>query len=239
MALTYLLPGFLPHPSRYTKAQSGTPIMEEPIHSFSVLRLGSDASPIYQLTSQDGSYSYTVHTSVKSKPHITMTKQIKCAPPPYPMPPAAGYSYPSSSTPVYNQTVGTANFHSLTGKIDVYFEYIGDEASPPTRHISMKRRNPLATTRQFNTGTRLGRLEWKESFLNSNQMLIDEQKRVLARYEKKRVSMLSSVKEETFVLCAPGLEPYVDLIVMTGFASVEYRRRSDDSWNEISELFEF
>lgn len=90
--------------------------------------------------------------------------------------------------------------------------------------------------RQFSSGTPFGTLEWKGSLSNSSQLLLDENKRVLAKYEKKRSSMLSSVKEEKIVLCIPGLEPYLDLIVTTGFASIEYRRQSDKDWES---LFDF
>lgn len=207
--------------------------MNDPIHAFCITKLGSDSSPIYQLGSKDGSYTYTIHTSEKSTPHLTVTKQIQCAPPPYPAPPPAGLGLPNSSTPVYNQTISTANIHGLIAKIDISFEQMGGQ-NPRARSISMKRPNPLASGRQFQTP--LGSLEWKESFLNSSQVLLDENERVLARYEKKRASMLSSTKEEMFVICVPGLEPYLDLIITTGFASIECRRRSDAGWEE---MFDF
>jgi hypothetical protein len=210
--------------------------MSKAIQSFEIRRLGGDASPIYQLTSPgDTSAIYTIEAS-KSRPHLRVTKKID-TPPPYYDPPPQIFC-PPNSIPTPNYTVGTADFHSLSSEINVSFLQNGDGRLPPIP-ISMKRPDPLASGRKFPSGTPLGVLEWKEESLISNgQVLLDKNKRILARYGKKKSSMLQFKKEETFELCVPGLEPYLDLVILTGFASIDYRRRSNQDWDAVESVFD-
>ena len=144
---------------------------------------------------------------------------------------------PPNSIPSPNTTIGTVDFHSLSSEINISLEQSSDGRLPPIP-ISMKRPDPLAAGRKFASGTPLGVLEWKEDRLFSNkQVLLDQNKRILARY-KKRSSMLSSKKEEVFVLCVPGLEPYLDLIVITGFALIDARQRSSEEWDAVDAIFD-
>ncbi|KAK2761699.1 hypothetical protein FQN54_001527 [Arachnomyces sp. PD_36] len=212
--------------------------MAKPIQTLNITRMGSDASPIYQITPEDGSYTYTAITSQEA-PHLTVTKQIQYGPPPYPGPPT---SYrPTDSNLVYNQPISTVKMHTLSSKIDITLQQTaGREAQSSSPHLfSMKRPNPLTASRKFQTQTPLGTLEWKgESLMSSNQILLDGNGRVLARYGKKKsIPLLSSVKGETLQLCVPGLELYIDLIVTTGLASIEYKRWSDEDLDGVFDIF--
>jgi hypothetical protein len=102
----------------------------------------------------------------------------------------------------------------------------------------MKRPDPFASGRNFTTAS-LGRLKWKEEgILSSNQRLEDQYKRVIARYEKHS-SLLSRGQTRTFlVLNDPAfVGANLDMIIVTGFASIEYRRQSDKEWVEAATEF--
>lgn len=97
----------------------------------------------------------------------------------------------------------------------------------------MKRPDPLASGRKFDSP--LGRLQWKEdTFLSSNQKLVDSYKRVIARYEKQS-SLFSSRKKSKLILLIqePNVLANLDMIVVTALASVEYGRRSDKELEEV------
>jgi hypothetical protein len=97
----------------------------------------------------------------------------------------------------------------------------------------MKRPDPFASGRNFTTAS-LGQLKWKEEgIFSSNQRLEDQYKRVIARYEKHS-SLLSRGPSRIFlVLDDPAfVDANMDVIIVTGFASIEYRRRSDKEWEK-------
>ncbi|PGH26903.1 hypothetical protein AJ80_01486 [Polytolypa hystricis UAMH7299] len=219
----------------------------------------------YTLTNDaETSCLYTIHTSKDSKPHMTVLRHYSSqtyhhGPPPPPPPPPPTHHHPAhnnpfsyfSSPPSYNDTiyhhqpnnppptyvVGTVNFHSLSSKIDVT---MGPNKNNGNKTFTMKRPDPLASGHKFPSDTPLGTLEWKDENLigsSKQKLLMDAQKRVIARYEKCGGSRLflqrrrRREKDRIVVMMLPGAaaaEEYLDLIVLTGMASVEYARRSDE-----------
>ncbi|KAK2868011.1 hypothetical protein FQN49_003256 [Arthroderma sp. PD_2] len=124
--------------------------------------------------------------------------------------------------PPSDRVVGTMTFHELSSKIDVSFN--GTDTS-------MKRSDPLAGGRKFQTPT-MGKLQWKEDgLLGSNQKLVDENRNVIAKYKKK--------DDEIIVLLPPHqLERNLDMIVVTGMAIVESEKKSDSDGDAAGDIIE-
>ena len=63
---------------------------------------------------------------------------------------------------------------------------------------------------------------------------MDHCKREIARYEKKKTSHFSGSKKGMITLLAQGpqIDMNIDMILVTGLAWIEYRRRSDEASSE-------
>ncbi|KAI1938546.1 hypothetical protein LOZ66_003349 [Ophidiomyces ophidiicola] len=190
----------------------------DPNRMFFVDKAKAALGPVYHIFDTDKTTRlYSIETSQKSKPHITVTRHLHT------------YQQPCQQHP-QDVVVGSATFHSLSSKIDVSLK-----AEPRPVDITMKRSDPLACGRKFESP--LGKLQWKEDgcMLTSNIKLVDQHKRVIARFEKQS-SFLSRRKDKFILLVQePCALANFDMIVVTGFASIEYARRSDKEWDKAGE----
>ncbi|PGH13237.1 hypothetical protein AJ79_03796 [Helicocarpus griseus UAMH5409] len=124
--------------------------------------------------------------------------------------------------------VGTARFHSLSSKIDVNLS---------TNHaFQMKRPDPFSSTRRFESLTPLGTLEWRSdggalgSLITSNLKLVDGTGRTVAKYEKG--SGLVSRGSSTITMLVPELDGFLDIVIMSCMATIEYRRVENKAASE-------
>ncbi|WEW57800.1 hypothetical protein PRK78_003267 [Emydomyces testavorans] len=215
----------------------------DPVRLFYVDKAKGVSGIVYHiLDSDETTRLYTIETSEKSKPHMTVTRhpqshqqpyqQLHPAhhyqssfPPPYSVSPASQSSFGGRNNDI---VVGTVTFHSLSSKVEASLK-----TGPHPMDITMKRPDRFANGRKFDSP--LGKLQWKEdgNMLTSNQKLVDEYKRVIARYEK-RSSRLSRQMDRFMVLVQePNVIANLDMIILTGFASIEYNRRSDQEWDKV------
>lgn len=95
----------------------------------------------------------------------------------------------------------------------------------------MKRPDPLASGRKFQTRN-MGKLQWKEDGLfSSKQKLVDENRNVIAKYDKDN--------EEIIVLLPPSqIDQYLDMIVVTGIGIIEAERKSDSDGDAVESIFD-
>lgn len=101
-------------------------------------------------------------------------------------------------------------------------------------NMTMKRPDSLASGRKFDSP--LGKLQWKEDKLfSSNQKLVDQYKRVIARYEKQMSLFSRKMARLILLVQEPNVLANLDMIIVTGLASIEYGRRSDKELEEAGE----
>ncbi|OAX81625.1 hypothetical protein ACJ72_04036 [Emergomyces africanus] len=115
--------------------------------------------------------------------------------------------------------VGTATFHTFSSKIDINLS---------TNHaITMKRPDLFTSTYRFESPTPLGTLEWKrDGLVSSNLKLVDVSGRTVARYEK-HLSLLSK-QSDAITLLVPELDGFLDFVILTCTAMIEYKRVEED-----------
>ncbi|EEQ35472.1 hypothetical protein McanMca71_003114 [Microsporum canis] len=128
----------------------------------------------------------------------------------------------SNYQPPPGQVIGTITFHDLSSKIDVSFN---------GANASMKRPDPLASGRKFQTPN-MGKMQWKEDGLfSSNQKLVDERRNVIAKYKKD--------DDEIIVLLPPNqIDLHLDMIVVTGIAMIDAERKSDSDGDLVEGVIE-
>ncbi|KAK2747948.1 hypothetical protein FQN57_001539 [Myotisia sp. PD_48] len=159
----------------------------------------------------------------------------------HPGPPPGYYPGIPNENTSGDHLVATASFHTLSSKIDIS---LTSNSHGPSFEMIMKRPDPLSSKRRFETPT-LGRLEWKEEagLFSSNWKLVDQYKRVVARYEKGKKSSSSfwgskggEKPKDRFILLVqdPQVLSNLDQIVVTGFAMVEYDRQEDGADEEVA-----
>lgn len=132
------------------------------------------------------------------------------------------------------QVVGTIRFHTLSSKIDINLHGTS---------FTMARKDVLGMGGHYFSNMAFGSdVQWKEtSTFGSDMQMLDSQKRLIAKYSKKlklspaQTGFSSLIGAEK---SASGLEIFMpihdlvllDLIVLTGLASGEYRRQSNEDW---------
>ncbi|PGH35635.1 hypothetical protein GX50_01483 [[Emmonsia] crescens] len=199
------------------------------------------------ITPDDVSCLYTVGTS-SSHPEVTLTRHLQPLPYTQSTSSISRLSGQFSLSSLLGQSryhhhhqqqqgagvnndygVGSATFHTFSSKIDINLS---------TNHvITMKRPDPFSTTRRFESLTPLGTLEWKSdggalgSLVSSNLKLVDASGRTVARYEKH--SSLLSKQSDAITLLVPELDGFLDIVIITCMAMIEYRRVEDDEVEEI------
>ncbi|EZF35650.1 hypothetical protein TMEN_8225 [Trichophyton mentagrophytes] len=142
-------------------------------------------------------------------------------PPPQPQNQSYFQSF-NNYQPPPGQIVGTITFHELSSKIDVSINGFD---------TSMKRPDPLASGRKFQT-RHMGKLQWKEDGLfSSKQKLVDEKRNVIAKYDKDN--------EEIIILLPPSqIDQHLDMIVVTGIGIIEAERKSDSDGDAVESIFD-
>ena len=214
--------------------------MNGPGRIYYVTRSKGNAGRVYNILGPDETTQlYTIGTS-EEKPNMTAWRHHQ------PHPVQQYPAYQSSNSPhIYGSThsppsqrynVGTVNFHSLSSKIEVSLN-TGPYGSQPTA-ITMKRADLFSSGREFPSA--MGTLQWKEDsgIFGSNLKLVDKYKRVIARYEKRQkgTSMFSRGKQRFILLGqGPAVDMNVDMIILTGVATIEYDKQADDDWGEVLE----
>ncbi|QSS51852.1 hypothetical protein I7I53_07290 [Histoplasma capsulatum var. duboisii H88] len=222
--------------------------MQPPIRCVHLAKERSWTRLGYKITTpDDSSCLYTVGTS-RSHPEVTLTRHLQ--PVPYTRQTSSisrlsgqfslsnllgqsrHHHYHHQQTAQFNNNylVGTATFHTFSSKIDIGLS---------TNHtIIMKRPDPLSTTRRFESLTPLGTLEWKSdggpfgSLVSSNLKLVDARGRTVARYQKRSSSL--SRESDVITLLVPELDGFLDIVVITCMATIEYRRVEDEAIEEVA-----
>ncbi|EAS35430.3 uncharacterized protein CIMG_00784 [Coccidioides immitis RS] len=212
----------------------------DPGRVFYITKSQPASGVVYTILDSDSTTRlYTVETSQKAKPHMTLIRH-RC---PYQQMAAPACHYPSPSPPCAHPpvqvpfggsnsgtVVSTVSFHGLSSKIGISL-YSG----PQPMEMTMKRSDLLAGGRKFDSP--LGRMQWKggDSIFTSSQKLVDQHKRVIARYEKR--SSLLSRQMDQFILLVQDANVIanLDMVIVTGLATIEYTRRSDKEWDEVLE----
>ncbi|ODH49878.1 hypothetical protein GX48_03967 [Paracoccidioides brasiliensis] len=72
------------------------------------------------------------------------------------------------------------------------------------------------------------------SLVSSNLKLVDGGKRTVARYEKKS-SMLSK-ENDVIALLVPELDGFLDIVVITCLATLEYKRTKNNAEDAIGSI---
>ncbi|ODH26373.1 hypothetical protein ACO22_04651 [Paracoccidioides brasiliensis] len=176
----------------------------------------------YKITTPDElSCLYNVHTS-SSHPGVTLTRHLQ--PIPYHAPASSmsrlsgqfslsgllGHSenHQQPGSQINNDhVVATVNFHTLSSKIDIGFS--------TNQAIVMKCPDAFSSAR-------------------SNLKLVDGGKRTVARYEKKS-SMLSK-ENDVIALLVPELDGFLDIVVITCLATLEYKRTKNNAEDAIGSI---
>lgn len=188
----------------------------------------------------DAARLFTIETSSHSKPQMTMTRR----PPQMPGYPQQSYQQPDksslsalfglsgSSTRENDPIIATVIFHSLSSKIDIQLANTGQS-------ITMKKPNLLSSSRNFYVPG-LGELQWKMEdggLFSSTRHLIDQQGIEVARYERgHRTSLFGSRADNTISVIDDWrfLDSFLEVIVITCLAAVEYDRRSEEGVGEVA-----
>ncbi|EEH40176.1 hypothetical protein PAAG_02231 [Paracoccidioides lutzii Pb01] len=201
----------------------------------------------YKITTPDElSCLYTVQTS-SSHPEVILIRHLQ--PTPYNLPASfmsrlsrqfslsglLGHSenHQQPGSQINNDhVVATVNFHTFSSKIDISFS--------TNQAIVMKCPDAFSSARRFESLTPLGTLEWKRdrgalgSLVSSNLKLVDGGKRTVARYEKKS-SMLSK-ENDVIALLVPELYGFLDIVVITCLATLEYKRTKNSAEDAIGSI---
>lgn len=132
---------------------------------------------------------------------------------------------------VSGNVIGSVIYHSMSSKIDV---------SVHGESFQMKRRDILSCGHSFKTTPLPFEMQWKEEdIVSSNLKLVDQEKRVIARYRKssKLHNMFSrsnnNKRASELQIMIPLDDRMLDAVVITGLAAAEYRRRSDQEISKV------
>ncbi|EEH22534.2 hypothetical protein PABG_04745 [Paracoccidioides brasiliensis Pb03] len=116
-----------------------------------------------------------------------------------------------------DHVVATVNFHTLSSKIDIGFS--------TNQAIVMKCPDAFSSARRFESLTPLGTLEWKRDWGGPRWEVL---------YEKKS-SMLSK-ENDVIALLVPELDGFLDIVVITCLATLEYKRTKNNAEDAIGSI---
>ncbi|PGG96468.1 hypothetical protein GX51_07802 [Blastomyces parvus] len=222
--------------------------LQAPIRCVHLIKEESWTRCSYKITTPDGlSCLYTVAIS-DGTPKVTLTRHLQPIPYTRPASSISRLSGQFSLSGLLGQSrhrqqqqqagqssndyvVGTANFHiTASSKIDISLS--------TNQAITMRRPDSFSSKRRFESLTPLGTLEWKSgggalgSLVTSDLKLVDMSGRTVARYEKQ--SSLRSGRSEQITLLVPELDGFLDIVILTCMATIEYRRISDEIVEEVA-----
>ncbi|OJD17662.1 hypothetical protein AJ78_02253 [Emergomyces pasteurianus Ep9510] len=189
-----------------------------------------DVSCLYTVTTSSGHPEVTLTRHLRPIPHTQSTSSMPRLSGQFSLSSLLGQSrhhhhhhhhYQHQDAAQFNNdhVVGTATFHTFSSKIDICLS---------TNHaITMKCPDLFTSSRRFESLTPLGTLEWKrEGLVSSNLKLVDESGRTVARYEK-HWSLLSK-QSDAITLLVPELDGFLDIVIITCMATIEYKRVEDE-----------
>ncbi|KLJ12009.1 hypothetical protein EMPG_12844 [Blastomyces silverae] len=213
-----------------------------PIRSVHVIKENSWTRRSYKITTPDDlSCLYTVDIS-DGTPQVTLTRHLQPIPHTRQASSISRLSGQFSLSGLLGQSrhqqqqqqqqtgqssndyvVGTANFHmTVSSKIGINLS--------TNQTITMKRPDSFSSKRSFESLTPLGTLEWKSgsggSLVTSDLKLVDMSGRTVARYEKH--SSLLSGRSDEITLLVPELDGFLDIVIITCMATIEYRRIEEE-----------
>ncbi|EEQ83288.2 hypothetical protein RJZ56_004394 [Blastomyces dermatitidis] len=222
--------------------------MPTPIRSVHVIKEDSWTRRSYKITTLDDlSCLYTVDTS-DGAPQVTLTRHLQ--PIPYTRQASSisrlsgqfslsgllgqsrHHQQQQTGQSSNNYVVGTANFHiTVSSKIDIHLS--------TNQTITMKRPDSFSSKRRFESLTPLGTLEWKSgggalgSLVTSDLKLVDMSGRTVARYQKH--SSLLSGRSDEITLFVPELAGFLDIVIITCIATIEYRKLEEEIVTEAAD----